>query len=328
MTVNPLLPVSVSIAASANPYCAGTGGVEFTATPTNGGASPLYQWKVNGNSINGATNRTYIYNPANNDVVICVMTSSTTCAANPATSNALTMTVNYVVPTAPVAGTHVPYRTKIVWKWSAVAGATGYLWSTTFDQNNAVDVGMVTSWEETGLISDNPYIRFVWAKNSCGVSLPTTLTSQTTIFDIGQSYEGGIIFYIDGTGQHGLIAAPTDQATGVQWGCIYTQVGTSTGVGAGQANTAAIVANGCAPEGTAARICDELILGGYDDWFLPSIDELSLMCGQKTVIGAYGKYWSSSEYNNNYAFPQRFEDCFWMSVYKDHPYDVRAVRAF
>ena len=59
ITVNPNLPVSVSIAASANPVCAGTS-VIFTATATNGGASPSYQWKVN--NINAGTNSaTYTY---------------------------------------------------------------------------------------------------------------------------------------------------------------------------------------------------------------------------------------------------------------------------
>jgi len=331
MTVNPLVSVSVSIAASANPYCAGTGGVEFTATPTNGGASPLYQWKVNGNIISGATNRTYIYySPANNDAVTCVMTSSTTCAANPATSNTLTMTVNYVIPTTPTAGTHVPSKTKIVWKWNAVPGATGYLWGTTFDQNDAMDVGTATSHEETGLTPNTPYIRFVWAINSCGVS-PTaaTLTSRTDLCEIGESFEGGIVFYIDETRQHGLIAAPTDQSSGTTWGCSGTVVGTSSSFGTGQANTTAIVTNGCAGPGTAARICDELILGGYNDWFLPSKDELNLMHNQKTAIGNMTYYyWSSSESTADAVWTQFFLTGQQVLNYKGYDYYVRAVRAF
>ena len=97
MTVNPNLPVSVSIAASANPVCAGTS-VIFTATPINGGASPLYQWKVNG--INAGTNSvTYSYIPLNNDAVTCTLTSNATCATtNPAISNTVTMTVNPNLP--------------------------------------------------------------------------------------------------------------------------------------------------------------------------------------------------------------------------------------
>ncbi|MCX6249860.1 MAG: gliding motility-associated C-terminal domain-containing protein [Bacteroidetes bacterium] len=97
MTVNPLMPVSVTISASANPVCAGTS-VTFTATSTNEGSSPSYQWLVNG--INAGTNSpSFAYTPANNDQVICILTSNITCASgNPATSNTITMTVNSLMP--------------------------------------------------------------------------------------------------------------------------------------------------------------------------------------------------------------------------------------
>jgi uncharacterized protein (TIGR02145 family) len=86
IAVNPLLPVSVSISASSNPFCPGLS-VTFTATPGNGGANPSFQWKVNG--VNAGTNSTtFTYNPLNNDSVRCVMTSTLSCiSANPATSN-------------------------------------------------------------------------------------------------------------------------------------------------------------------------------------------------------------------------------------------------
>jgi uncharacterized protein (TIGR02145 family) len=93
MTVNPLQPVSVNIASSQNPVCAGAS-VTFNATPTNGGTSPSYQWKVNGTGF-GANSSTYTYTPVNGDIITCVLTSNATCpTGNPATSNAITMTVN------------------------------------------------------------------------------------------------------------------------------------------------------------------------------------------------------------------------------------------
>ena len=97
MTVNSNLPVSVSVAAEHNPVCSGTA-VTFTATPTNGGTTPSYQWMVNG--INQGTNSsTYTYTPNNSDAVTCVLTSNATCATgSPATSNTVTMTVNSNLP--------------------------------------------------------------------------------------------------------------------------------------------------------------------------------------------------------------------------------------
>jgi len=97
MTVNDNPPVSVSISASENPICSGTS-VTFTATPTNGGSSPGYQWKVNGTNV-GTNNPTFTYIPLNSDIITCILTSNTTCSTgSPATSNAITMTVNPLLP--------------------------------------------------------------------------------------------------------------------------------------------------------------------------------------------------------------------------------------
>ena len=97
MTVNPNLPVSISITASSNPFCQGSS-VTFTATPTNGGATPVYQWQVN--SVNaGSGASTYTYNSAGGDIVTCILTSSQSCTTgNPATSNSITMVVNSNLP--------------------------------------------------------------------------------------------------------------------------------------------------------------------------------------------------------------------------------------
>ncbi|MDP1621273.1 MAG: FISUMP domain-containing protein [Bacteroidales bacterium] len=91
MTVLPLLPVSVSVSASSNPFCIGTS-VTFTASPVNGGSTPGCQWKVNANNVNNANNAVFIYSPLPGDLVSCVMTSSLDCVtANPATSAAIAM---------------------------------------------------------------------------------------------------------------------------------------------------------------------------------------------------------------------------------------------
>ena len=93
ITVNSLLPASVSIAASQTSIYAGTL-VIFTATPVNGGTAPVYQWSVNGANT-GSNSDSYSYAPVNGDSVSVVMTSSETCATDsPATSNLVTISVS------------------------------------------------------------------------------------------------------------------------------------------------------------------------------------------------------------------------------------------
>jgi PKD repeat protein len=92
---DPILPVSVSITASANPVDQGVP-VIFTAAPVNGGTTPAYQWKVN--EINDGLNEaTFTMTPVNGDVIRCVLTSNAGCiTGNPAASNMVTMAVNSV----------------------------------------------------------------------------------------------------------------------------------------------------------------------------------------------------------------------------------------
>jgi hypothetical protein len=129
---------------------------------------------------------------------------------------------------------------------------------------------------------------------------------------IGQTYGGGIIFYIDGTGQHGLIAATTDQTGSIEWitgGSTQTTANgnTSTAFGTGHANTNYMIAQ-TGYTGGAAKVCDDysvtVDLVTYSDWFLPSQNELIEMYLQKAIIGnlASSGYWSSSEYNATTAW--------------------------
>ena len=97
VSVNPNLPVSVSVTPSANPFCPGSP-VTFTATPTNGGTTPQYQWQVNGINV-GTNDPVYSYIPASLDLVSCILTSSESCpAGNPDTSNTITMIANLAFP--------------------------------------------------------------------------------------------------------------------------------------------------------------------------------------------------------------------------------------
>ena len=144
---------------------------------------------------------------------------------------------------------------------------------------------------------------------------------------IGDTFQGGIIFYLNGNGG-GLIAAPSDQSAGAEWGCDGTIItgADGTAIGTGAQNTIDIEA-GCTASGTAADICANLTLGGYSDWFLPSKDELNEMYLNKNTI-TIGTYSSSSEETNFIAVFQDFFDGGQYQDGKENLFSVRAVRDF
>ena len=97
VTVNPKVPVSITISPSANPFCLNTA-VIFTALAVNGGTLPAYQWKVNGGSA-GSNLPTYSYIPTDGDIVSCILTSNIPCPlSNPVTSNNIVMVLNTNFP--------------------------------------------------------------------------------------------------------------------------------------------------------------------------------------------------------------------------------------
>lgn len=118
---------------------------------------------------------------------------------------------------------------------------------------------------------------------------------------VGDKVFGGIVFYVDSSGRHGLIAAELDQSSGgSEWGCYCTEiVGTDTSLGKGASNTLQIVQQCTQTNNFAARICDNLNLNGFTDWYLPSKNELAFMYLnlQQKGLGNFltnVPYWSSS----------------------------------
>ena len=142
---------------------------------------------------------------------------------------------------------------------------------------------------------------------------------NNSVLSIGDSYGGGLIFHLDGKGG-GLIAGASNIGAwgGFNtWGCEGTKILCDSGtpyyqnephtvIGTGQQNTIAILA-ACPTKGIAAEVCASSTLGGYNDWFLPSKNELAAMFWNlhKKGLGGFGnsRYWSSSEqcYNSEYS---------------------------
>lgn len=156
---------------------------------------------------------------------------------------------------------------------------------------------------------------------------------------VGDTYQGGKVAYLFQSGdtgykageQHGLIAAPSDQSTGAAWGCNGTAISGADGtaIGTGKQNTADIM-NGCSTSGIAAKLCDDLTLGGYSDWYLPSKDELKELYNNQTAIGGFATnmYWSSSEADASDAWFQGMPDAVQDIATKDTTDYVRCVRTF
>ena len=165
-----------------------------------------------------------------------------------------------------------------------------------------------------------------------------TLQNTYALRDTGPA--GGYIFYDKGNYSDGwryLEAAPeSTEWIEKEWGSYKTKIGgTETGIGTGQSNTTKIVTwlNNYSETGKAAQLCNDLTIGGYCDWFLPSDDELNLMYKNLKVYGVGGfsddLYWSSSEFNASIAWLRNF---YYHGQSRDgakyYPHRVRAVRVF
>ena len=203
---------------------------------------------------------------------------------------------------------------------------------TLFDDINAGltegSVWIDTSTSKAYILVDNTANAAVWTR--LGPPDPPALYA---IGDSGPA--GGIVFYVTNGGQHGLEAAPEDQTVpfgpGVEWGCHGNVIPGMGGyaIGTGTQNTTAILA-GCATSGIAARLADDYTLNGFDDWFLPSEDELNELYFRQGVVGGFAPsvYWSSTQSTSVDAADQSFVDGFQWSNSKSTQYQVRAVRAF
>lgn len=175
---------------------------------------------------------------------------------------------------------------------------------------------------------------------NAGATAPewVTPTSAGATHEIGDTYAGGIIFYLDPSGLHGLIAAPSSQETTATWwnGSYIDTRAYGSGLFEGKYNTNMI--NWIQAGATSAAAICAAYEGGTTDWYLPSIEELNLMylnIGQGDALGlgnianfVNGTYWSSTDYDKFNAWYQSFANGHQSNSGKSFTYNVRAVRAF
>jgi len=140
-----------------------------------------------------------------------------------------------------------------------------------------------------------------------GLSMLTmSALSSAATPKIGDAYDGGIVFYVDGTGQHGLIAARADE------------LDRSSGI---EKNFFAWY---------SAKIAANAFVDGYCDWFLPNREQLRQLYNHRTAVGGLVEtyYWSSSESDESKAWALDFSTGAQLSGNKTNTGRVRPVRAF
>ncbi|WP_165869253.1 hypothetical protein [Maribacter algicola] len=140
------------------------------------------------------------------------------------------------------------------------------------------------------------------------------MVSLNDVNEVGEYKYGGVIFWIDpaSNNSEGLVVAVSNQFYSGTWGCTGTVTGaTGTAIGTGSSNTAAIVSSGCGTSGSVIEQIANLDLNGYDDWFLPSEDELTEIYTNISIVNTtttanggqltYQFHWSSTEINTTAA---------------------------
>ncbi len=200
----------------------------------------------------------------------------------------------------------------------------GFCWSSVrTDPNIDSSAFLISSQSGTSSFSDTIkgltyntkyYIR-AYATTNSGTyyGKMDSLTTLQSSLRTGQTYQGGYIFLIDNTGEHGYIAC---KITGHnQWGAWATRfyyAGTNKELGTGQSNTQLLMTV-AGNDAYAAKFCDDLVYDGYSDWFLPSYEELRLLRTnlhqEGNIFGPYDAdlYWTSSEVGTiNYQYAAWF----------------------
>jgi hypothetical protein len=193
MGINPIVVPAITISTASTTRCAGQS-TTFTATPTNGGTSPTYQWQVNGFTV-GTNSSTYTTTTLNNgDIVNCVLISNAPCPSpGSATSNSLTMTVNpLATPTISISsnfGTQACQNTPVIFTAVITNGGSTpiYQW-----RRNGSPVGSNSPTYTAPSLNTGDVITCILA-SSATCATPSSVTSNSltmTINPVGKATIG------------------------------------------------------------------------------------------------------------------------------------------
>jgi hypothetical protein len=336
--------------------------VTFTAPESNGGStitsytatsSPDGKTGTVSQSVNGTLTVTGLTNGTTYTFTVTASNSAGTSGASSASNAVIPSTVpdpptiGIVVSTAPgkaMVSFTAPANNGFlpITSYTATSLPEGHTGTISQDGGN----GSITV---TGLTQGTEYTFTITATNANGPSEKSAISTSVTSKQIalGDSYGGGKVVYIapsDPTNPnvvHGIVSAIGNQNTNDVWikgGSTKSTLNgnTSKVVGSGQANTTAMMAQS-GFSGGAALTCSNysVTVDGvtYDDWYLPSIDELKLMYETQKNTFNYSYYWSSSESSSSNSWfistlGTGTERGSISGGSKDYPTFVRAARSF
>lgn len=180
------------------------------------------------------------------------------------------------------------------------------------------------------------------------LSVPYALHAKNVkTYKVGDYAFGGIVFWVDESGQHGLVCVKTDMSYPAKWnaGSYTYTMAWGNGILSGEMNTALIVSNQGRGDGTsyAALTCSSFNYvengNSYGGWFLPSRLELNEMFSKKSTIDATALanggaaftndvYWSSTESSNDKAWTVNMGSGGISESSKAYSHKVRAIKKF
>ncbi len=195
--------------------------------------------------------------------------------------------------------------------------------------------GILTSYSDSTLIVNVDRVigsgTFdVW---NIGIAGDVGATGGYPVHFIGESYGGGIVFFVYDNGQHGLIAAPANQSSAVVLvSGFIPNFQKADGINAGRSNTIRLCAkNEAFSNNFAPQLCVHYQGGNFGDWYLPSKYELNLLYLQKTIVGGFTNsgYWSSTTgFGDGACWTQNFSNGSQTTQQPSTTLAVRCIRAF